>query len=122
MRGLADGLDADTSFLTPAEVTLVERRPRPSRAQVGLELTRQYYLRVIAARDGSPAAQARVSAPATTCVPSTATPTRHMSLFEGTRRLRGAVGSKVTLTVLRGQRDRTARAHARARALAPAES
>src|SRR5512134_3627736 len=58
MRGLADALDAYTSYLSPAEVTLVERKAPPEPGDVGLELTRQYYLRVVSARDGSPAAKA----------------------------------------------------------------
>jgi len=58
MRGLADGLDPDSAYLSPEEVAQVESNaPLPS-GNVGIELTRQYYLRVIAARDGSPAAKA----------------------------------------------------------------
>ena len=58
LRGLADGLDADSAYLTPAQVAEVAAGKEPAEGDVGLELTRQYYLRVIAARDGSPAAQA----------------------------------------------------------------
>ena len=58
MRGLADGLDPDSAYLTPDQVKDVEgQKPLPV-GEVGLELTRQYYLRVIAVRDGSPAARA----------------------------------------------------------------
>src|SRR6202790_5027994 len=58
MHGLADGLDPDSSYLSPEEVRqLSGNAPLPA-GDVGLELTRQYYLRVIAARDNSPAAKA----------------------------------------------------------------
>jgi carboxyl-terminal processing protease len=68
---------------------------------VGLDLTRQYYLRVIAARDGSPAFKAGLrTGDYVRSIGDTAT--RNMSVFEGMRLLRGAPGSKVKLTVMRG--------------------
>ncbi|MGE3840370.1 MAG: S41 family peptidase [Vicinamibacterales bacterium] len=101
MRGLADGLDADSSFLVPSEVGLVERNVAPERGEVGLELARQYYLRVVATRDGSAAARAGLrSGDFVRAIDGQ--PTRHMSVFEGMRRLHGAVGSKLELIVLRG--------------------
>ena len=58
MRGLADGLDPDSAYLNPKQAKAVESGETLPEGEVGLELTRQYYLRVIAARDGSPAAKA----------------------------------------------------------------
>src|SRR3954453_20733644 len=58
MRGLADGLDPDSAYLTAAEVKAIEPGQAAPAGDVGIELTRQYYLRVIAARDESPAAKA----------------------------------------------------------------
>ena len=55
MRGLAEGLDADSAWLTPDEVAVATHHGSEPKGSVGLELTRQYYLRVVAARDGSPA-------------------------------------------------------------------
>lgn len=101
MRGLADGLDADSSFLVPSEVGLVERNVAPERGEVGLDLARQYYLRVVAARDGSASHRAGLrSGDFVRAIDGE--PTRHMSVFEGMRRLHGAVGSKLTLLVIRG--------------------
>ena len=59
MNGLVDSLDADSAFLTPELVKQFESTAPPAPAETGLELTRQYYLRVIAARDNSPAAKSR---------------------------------------------------------------
>jgi carboxyl-terminal processing protease len=101
MTGLADSLDPDSAFLTPAQVKQIESRAALPAGAVGLDLTRQYYLRVIAARDGSPAAKAGLrTGDYIRAIDGTAT--RDMSVFEGMRLLRGAPGSKVKLTVMRG--------------------
>src|SRR5438094_9992438 len=47
MRGLAEGLDPDSAYLTPDQVRQVESGAATASGGVGLELTRQYYLRVI---------------------------------------------------------------------------
>src|SRR5713101_5222948 len=101
MRGLADGLDPDSAYLTVAEVRQVESGAVLPPGGVGLELTRQYYLRVIAARDNSPAAKAGLRT-GDYIRAINDTPTRDLSVREGTRMLRGAAGTKVSLTVIRG--------------------
>jgi carboxyl-terminal processing protease len=101
MHGLADGLDPDSAYLTPAQVKQVEAGTPLAPAGVGLELTRQYYLRVIAARDNSPAAKAGLRT-GDYIRAINDLPTREMSVWEGTRMLRGAAGTKVTVTVIRG--------------------
>jgi carboxyl-terminal processing protease len=101
MRGLADGLDADSAFLSPDDVKAVESNRALPRGDVGVDLTRQYYLRVIAARDNSPAARAGLRA-GDYVRAIAGKPTREMSVWEGSRLLRGEPGSKVALTILRG--------------------
>ena len=101
MRGLAEGLDADSAFLSPADVKDLESGNELPPGDVGIDLTRQYYLRVIAARDGSPAARAGLRA-GDYIRAINDKPTREMSVWEGSRALRGAPGSKVSLTILRG--------------------
>jgi carboxyl-terminal processing protease len=101
MRGLADGLDPDSAYLTPDQVKQVEGNAALPPAGVGLELTRQYYLRVIAARDNSPAAKAGLRTGDYIRMIND-TPTHEMSVWEGMRALRGAAGTKVTMTVIRG--------------------
>ena len=101
MRGLADGLDPDSAYLTSKQLHALETGETLPDGDVGLELTRQYYLRVIAARDGSPAAHAGLfTGDYVRAIDGR--PTRDMSVFEGSRLLRGQPGSKVTLTVIRG--------------------
>ncbi|MGB7217583.1 MAG: S41 family peptidase [Vicinamibacterales bacterium] len=101
MHGLADNLDSDSAYLSPDQVKQAESRATPPTGSVGLELTRQYYLRVIAARDNSPAAKAGLqSGDFVRAIGDQ--PTREMSVWEGMRALAGAPGTKVSLTIIRG--------------------
>src|SRR3954467_7539701 len=101
LKGLADGLDPDSAYLTAQQVADVQSGAPLPDGDVGLELTRQYYLRVIAARDGSPAAKAGLQT-GDYVRAIDGKPTRDMSVFEGSRLLRGEPGSKVVLTIIRG--------------------
>jgi carboxyl-terminal processing protease len=101
MHGLADALDPDSAYLTAEQVKQVESGAPLPPAGVGIELTRQYYLRVIAARDNSPGAKAGLRT-GDYIRAINDKPTREMSVWEGVRALRGTPGSKVSLTVIRG--------------------
>ena len=101
MHGLADGLDPDSAFLDAAQVKVFDKGDTGGAGQTGLELTRQYYLRVIAARDGSPASRAGLM-PGDYIRAIDGQSTRDTSVYEGQRLLRGKPGTKVHLTVLRG--------------------
>jgi carboxyl-terminal processing protease len=101
MRGLADSLDPESAYLTPDLVRSRESNDTGGPAEVGLDLTRQYYLRVVSARDGSPAAKAGIRA-GDFIRAIDSRPTRDISAYEGSRLLRGPVGSKVSLLVIRG--------------------
>lgn len=101
MHGLAEGLDPDSAYLTADQVKQVESGAPLAPGGVGLELTRQYYLRVIAARDNSPAAKAGLRT-GDYIRAINEVPTREMSVWEGVRALRGTPGSKVSVTIIRG--------------------
>jgi carboxyl-terminal processing protease len=101
LRGLADGLDADSAYLTADEAKLVEQGVPLPAGDVGIELTRQYYLRVIAVRDASPAARANLRT-GDFIRAIDGRPTRDLSVFEGMRLLRGQPGTSVALLVIRG--------------------
>ena len=102
MRGLADSLDPDSAYLI-ARVGQVRSSParRCPTGDVGIELTRRSYLRVIAARDGSPAAKAGLQT-GDYVRAIDGKPARDLSVFEGMRLLRGAARLTVMLTVIRG--------------------
>jgi carboxyl-terminal processing protease len=101
MHGLADGLDPDSAYLDVNDVKLFEQSDGLSAGRTGIELTRQYYLRVVAARDGSPAARAGLR-PGDYIRAIDGQSTRDTSVYEGVRLLAGKPGTKVTLAVLRG--------------------
>jgi carboxyl-terminal processing protease len=101
MHGLADGLDPDSAYLTSDQVKQVESGAALPAGGVGLEITRQYYLRIIAARDNSPAAKAGLHT-GDYIRAINDMPTRDMSVWEGVRALHGAPGTKVSITIIRG--------------------
>ncbi|MDQ3071489.1 MAG: S41 family peptidase [Acidobacteriota bacterium] len=101
LRGLADGLDGDSAYLTAAEAKLVASNAAAEPGEVGVVLSRQYYLRVIAAREHSPAHKAGIRS-GDYIRGIDGQPTREMSIIEGARRLRGAPGTSVKVTVIRG--------------------
>ncbi len=101
LRGLADGLDADSAYLPLEEARIYEAAQKLAAGETGIELTRLYYLRVIAVRDGSPAAKAGLqSGDFVRAIDGK--PTRDISVYEGRRLLRGAPGTTVPLLVIRG--------------------
>ena len=101
MHGLADGLDPDSAYLDANQVKTFGKSEALGSGVTGVELTRQYYLRVIAARDGSPGARAGLR-PGDYIRAIDGQSTRDTSVYEGTQLLSGKPGTKVTLTVLRG--------------------
>src|SRR5690606_4968615 len=84
MRGLANGLDPDSAWLTPEQAQIARETGSLPAGSVGLELTRQYYLRVIAAQDGSPAARAGLTT-GDYIRAINGESTRDMSVWEGQR-------------------------------------
>lgn len=100
MRGLADGLDPDSGFVPPELMKVIESKATEPEGELGITLTRQYYLRVVSARDGSPAAKAGLrTGDYIRAIEGKST--RDMSILEGRRLLRGAPGSDVDLLILR---------------------
>jgi carboxyl-terminal processing protease len=100
LRGLTDGLDSEAAFLTADLARSFEAKEPPPAGELGVDVTRQYYLRIISVRAGSPAAKAGLrGGDFVRAIDGRAT--RDMSAYEGARLLRGPVGSKVNLLVIR---------------------
>lgn len=101
MNGLADNLDPDSSFLPANLASAYESNTAAGPADVGIELSRQYYLRVVSTRDGSPAAKAGIrTGDFIRAIDKRST--KDISVFEGDRLLHGQPGTKVSLLVIRG--------------------
>ena len=101
LRGLAEGLDSDSAYLSSSDVRWVEGGQALPEGRVGLDVTRRYYLQVVAVRDGSPAAAAGI-APGDYVRAIDGDPTRLLSVIEGEQRLHGEPGTTVTLSLIRG--------------------
>jgi carboxyl-terminal processing protease len=101
MKGLSDGLDPDSSYLTPEEVRAVDAKTPLPDGDVGVVISRQFYLRIVGIRDGSPAQKAGLQTGDFIRAINDAA-TRDMTAFTGNRLLHGAAGSKVTLVIIRG--------------------
>jgi carboxyl-terminal processing protease len=102
MRGLVDGLDPLSAYLTPDEVRNIDSRTPLPTGDVGITVSRQFgYLRVVGLRHESPAAKAGIrSGDFIRAIGDMAT--RDLSVHAGTWLLLGAPGSKVSLLVFRG--------------------
>jgi carboxyl-terminal processing protease len=101
MNGLADNLDADSAFLPSNVASAYESNAAAGPADVGVELSRQYYLRVISVRENSPAAKAGIrSGDFIRAIDKRST--KDISVYEGDRVLHGQPGSRVSLLVIRG--------------------
>ena len=101
MRGLAEALDPDSAFLSPDLVKSDESNSPIGVADTGLDLGRQYYLRVVSVRPNSPAARAGIrTGDYLRAIDNR--PTREMTAYEGNRLLHGSENSKVKLLVIRG--------------------
>jgi len=101
LKGLTDNLDPDSAYLTPELAKAAETNQPAGAADVGIVLTRQYYLRVVSVRDGSPAAKAGLRT-GDFIRGINDKPTRDMSAFEGQRLLAGLLSSKIKLLMFRG--------------------
>jgi carboxyl-terminal processing protease len=101
MRGLIDSLDGSSAYLSADEVKATDAGTPLPVGDTGLVITRQFYLRVVGVRAGSPADRAGLkTGDYIRGIDGKAT--RELSAVTGTRLLRGAPGSKVTLSAFRG--------------------
>jgi carboxyl-terminal processing protease len=101
LRGLTDGLDFESTYLTPELVKTFESGAPAGPADPGLDLVRGYYLRVVSVRPNSPADRAGIrTGDFIRAIGGRVT--RDISPYEGMRLLQGAQGSSVDLLVIRG--------------------
>lgn len=100
LRGLLESLDAESSYLTPAEYKLYKTE-KPGRAQVGINVSKRFqYATVVSVVPGSPADKAGL-ADGDIVEAIGSQDTRELSLAIIQMLLDGQPGSELTLSVVR---------------------
>jgi len=101
LHGLLESLDADSSYLTPAEYKIYKERPSGGNAQEGMTISRRYgYATIVNVVPGSPAEQAHLS-DGDVIEAIGGKPTHDLSLAVMRMMLEGKAGTTVDLTVIR---------------------
>jgi carboxyl-terminal processing protease len=104
-QGLTEALDGDSYYLDAEAFKVWQQPGKDNEGDVGLLLTRRLgFLMVVAPRPGSPADKAGVR-PGDIVKTIDTRHTRPLAPFVGQRLLKGAPGSVVKLTLLRGGSD-----------------
>ena len=101
LRGLAGGLDTDSAFLSATDVLRIESGEPLPEGELGIDVTSQYYLQIVAAHPDSPAGRAGLI-PGDFIRTINGQTTRRISALEGERLLRGEPGAIVSLSMIRG--------------------
>ena len=101
LQGLTNGLDNESTYLSPAIVKTIEQPNTKATGQVGVEVISQYYAQIVAVRDNSPADKAGLI-PGDYIRAINDETTRRLSTFEIKERLQGPTESVVRLSLLRG--------------------
>ncbi len=101
LHGLLESLDADSSYLTPAEYKIYKDRPATGVAQIGVTVSKRYgYATVVSVLPGSPADHEHV-ADGDVIESIGDQSTRELSLAVIRLMLEGKQGSTVTLSLVR---------------------
>jgi carboxyl-terminal processing protease len=102
LHGLLESLDADSSYLTPAEYTAYKAHGDEGTAQVGLMVSKRYgYATVVAVIPGSPADKQEHIMDGDILEAIGGHSTREMSLAMVRLNLEGKPGSSVTFSIVR---------------------
>jgi carboxyl-terminal processing protease len=100
IRGMLEALDPDSVYLDAEEYAAFKDPSSQSKADLGIELTKRYYLQVVSVLPGSPAEKAGLK-PGDLLKSVGGVNTREINVVAGERMLRGPAGSKVALEVIR---------------------
>ena len=102
IRGMMEALDADSVYLTPEEfAAFTDEAPKPQ-ADIGIEVTKRYYIQVVSVLPGSPAETAGLE-PGDLLKSIDGRNTREVNVVVGESLLRGPASSEVKLEVVRGR-------------------
>ncbi len=101
IRGMMDALDTDSCYLSPEEFQAYRDPDAQTKAGIGVEVTKRYYLQIVGVGPGSPADQAGLK-PGDLIKSIEGGNTRELNVIVGEAKLMGPAGSEVTLDVIRG--------------------
>lgn len=103
IRGMLDALDPHSAYMPPSLYRQLKTETGGRFGGVGIEVTlRKGWLTVVAPIEGSPAARAGIK-PGDRIVKVNGVSTKEMDISEAVARMRGRPGSRVSLTILRGE-------------------
>jgi len=101
IQGAVSTLDSHSSFMTPEEYRELQIETKGKFSGIGIEITlKDRILTVVSPIEGTPAYRQGLQA-GDQIVKINGTPTKNMSLTEAVKMIRGASGTKVTLTINR---------------------
>ncbi len=101
IQGAVSTLDSHSSFMTPEEYRELQIETKGKFSGIGIEITlKDRTLTVVSPIEGTPAYRAGLQA-GDQIVKINGAPTKNMTLTEAVKSIRGAKGSKVTLTINR---------------------
>lgn len=101
IKGMLEALDPHSAFMPPDIFKEMQVETQGSFGGLGIEITvKDRMLTVVAPIEGTPADRAGIH-PGDRIVKVDGSPTKDMTLMEAVRKLRGAKGTSVTLTILR---------------------
>lgn len=102
IRGMMDALDPDSCYLTAAEFEAFTSPESLPKADIGVEVTKRYYVQVVAVLPGSPAEAAGLQ-PGDLLKSIDGENTREVNVIVGESMLKGPAGSELKLEVIRGR-------------------
>jgi carboxyl-terminal processing protease len=105
INGMLTSLDPHSSYMNAKEYQDMQVQTKGEFGGLGIEVTMQDGLiKVVTPMDGTPAAKAGMQ-PGDLIAQIDGQPVQGLSLNEAVEKMRGEIGSSVTLTVLRGEQD-----------------
>jgi carboxyl-terminal processing protease len=104
LHGLLESLDANSSYLTPAEYKEIKAHPTEGKGQIGATVSKRFgYAAVVSVLPGGAAERAGVET-SDIIEAIEGKSTREMSLAEVQNLLAGQIGSNVTVSIVRARR------------------
>lgn len=106
IRGMVSSLDSHSAFMAPEEFKELQIETKGSFSGIGIEITlKDNLLIVVSPIEGTPAYRAGLQA-GDRIIKIDGQSTKNMSLLDAVRKIRGAKGSAVTLTIMRENVDK----------------